>query len=102
MIDSKGWVARVAPVSMSDLFGRRGLRAASRTPPAADAVDLRSILDLDAGYRRAHDQPEIEKTRSRTKLPGLTGPAPSGMTTAIWHNDHTGQPIKRSFLAYDR
>jgi Transposase DDE domain len=22
-------------------------------------------------------------------------------TTAIWHNDHTGQPIKRSLLAYD-
>ena len=21
--------------------------------------------------------------------------------TAIWHNDHTGQPIKRSLLAYD-
>jgi hypothetical protein len=24
-----------------------------------------------------------------------------GLTTAIWHNDHTGQPIKRSLLAYD-
>ena len=23
------------------------------------------------------------------------------MTTAIWHNDHTGQPIRRSLLAYD-
>jgi DDE family transposase len=23
------------------------------------------------------------------------------LTTAIWHNDHTGQPIKRSLLAYD-
>jgi hypothetical protein len=23
------------------------------------------------------------------------------MTTAIWHNDHTGQPVKRSLLAYD-
>jgi hypothetical protein len=23
------------------------------------------------------------------------------MTTAIWHNDHTGQPIRRSLIAYD-
>jgi len=23
------------------------------------------------------------------------------LTTAIWHNDHTGQPIRRSLLAYD-
>jgi hypothetical protein len=23
------------------------------------------------------------------------------MTTVIWHNDHTGQPVKRSLLAYD-
>ncbi len=23
------------------------------------------------------------------------------LTTAIWHNDHTSQPIKRSLLAYD-
>jgi len=23
------------------------------------------------------------------------------LTAAIWHNDHTGQPIKRSLLAYD-
>ena len=23
------------------------------------------------------------------------------LTTAIWHNDHTGRPIKRSLLAYD-
>ena len=23
------------------------------------------------------------------------------LTAVIWHNDHTGQPIKRSLLAYD-
>jgi hypothetical protein len=23
------------------------------------------------------------------------------LTTAIWHNDHTGQPVKRSLIAYD-
>jgi hypothetical protein len=23
------------------------------------------------------------------------------LTAAIWHNDHTGQPIARSLLAYD-
>jgi hypothetical protein len=23
------------------------------------------------------------------------------LTTAIWHNDRTGQPIKRSLVAYD-
>jgi hypothetical protein len=23
------------------------------------------------------------------------------LTAAIWHNDHTGQPIKRSLLAFD-
>lgn len=23
------------------------------------------------------------------------------MSTAIWHNDHTGQTVKRSLLAYD-
>jgi hypothetical protein len=29
------------------------------------------------------------------KNPGLA------LTAAIWHNDRTGQPIKRSLLAYD-
>lgn len=24
-----------------------------------------------------------------------------GLTAAIWHNDNTGQPVKRSLLAYD-
>src|SRR5664280_1613894 len=24
------------------------------------------------------------------------------LTAAIWHNDHTDQPIKRSLIAYDR
>jgi hypothetical protein len=23
------------------------------------------------------------------------------LTAAIWHNDRTGQPVKRSLLAYD-
>nr|QEO73653.1 hypothetical protein [uncultured bacterium] len=23
------------------------------------------------------------------------------LTAAIWHNDHTGQPVKRSLTAYD-
>jgi hypothetical protein len=23
------------------------------------------------------------------------------LTAAIWHNDHSGQPVKRSLLAYD-
>ena len=23
------------------------------------------------------------------------------LTAAIWHNDHTGQPVKRSLIAYD-
>jgi hypothetical protein len=23
------------------------------------------------------------------------------LTAAIWHNDHAGQPVKRSLLAYD-
>nr|MDQ2875056.1 IS982 family transposase [Actinomycetota bacterium] len=23
------------------------------------------------------------------------------LTAAIWHNDHTDQPVKRSLLAYD-
>jgi hypothetical protein len=23
------------------------------------------------------------------------------LTAVIWHNDHTGQPVKRSLLAYD-
>jgi hypothetical protein len=29
--------------------------------PAADAVDLRSILDPDAGYRRAHNLTQTAK-----------------------------------------
>lgn len=23
------------------------------------------------------------------------------LTAAVWHNDHTGQPVKRSLIAYD-
>jgi hypothetical protein len=23
------------------------------------------------------------------------------LTAAIWHNDHTGQPVKRALIAYD-
>jgi hypothetical protein len=33
------------------------------------------------------------------------GATPTGsersITTVIWHNDHTVQPVKRSLLAYD-
>jgi Transposase DDE domain len=50
--------------------------------------------------------------KGQLDLEGHGGKTPTGvlvrvlqrilaLTTAIWHNDHTGQPIKRSLLAYD-
>jgi Transposase DDE domain len=50
--------------------------------------------------------------KGQLNLEGHGGKTPNGvlvrvlqrilaLTTAIWHNDHTGQPIKRSLLAYD-
>lgn len=50
--------------------------------------------------------------KGQLDLEGHGGKTPNGvlvrvlqrilaLTTAIWHNDHTGQPIKRSLLAYD-
>src|SRR5690242_20246983 len=50
--------------------------------------------------------------KGQLNLEGHGGKTPTGvlvrvlqrilaLTTAIWHNDHTGQPIKRSLLAYD-
>ena len=57
------------------------------------------------------DHPRIQiRTRQRRQLnlEDHGGKTPSGvlqrilaLTTAIWHNDRTGQPIKRSLLAYD-
>lgn len=50
--------------------------------------------------------------KGQLNLEGHGGKTPNGvlvrvlqrilaLTTAIWHNDRTGQPIKRSLLAYD-
>jgi hypothetical protein len=50
--------------------------------------------------------------KGQLDLEGHGGKTPNGvlvrvlqrilaLTTAIWHNNHTGQPIKRSLLAYD-
>ena len=50
--------------------------------------------------------------KGQLDLEGHGGKTPTGvlvrvlhrilaLITAIWHNDHTGQPIKRSLLAYD-
>jgi hypothetical protein len=50
--------------------------------------------------------------KGQLDLEGHGGKTPTGvlvrvlhriltLTTAIWHNDHTDQPIKRSLLAYD-
>jgi hypothetical protein len=38
--------------------------------------------------------------RSLTQLIRVLQPI-LALTTAIWHNDHTAQPVKRSLTAYD-
>src|SRR3954452_20687878 len=45
-------------------------------PPAAAAVVVRSILVHDAGHRRARTPPEIEKTRSITRVAVADRPRP--------------------------
>jgi hypothetical protein len=58
---------------------------------------IESIFDTYKGQldleRHGGKTPNGVLVRVLQRIPALT--------TAIWHNDHTGQPIKRSLLAYD-
>jgi hypothetical protein len=49
------------------------------------------------------DQIDLERHRGRTPAGVLVRVLQRilALTAAIWHNDHTGQPVKRSLLAYD-
>jgi hypothetical protein len=54
---------------------------------------IESIFDTYTGQLDLEDHGGKTPTRVLHRILALT--------TAIWHNDHTGQPIKRSLLAYD-
>jgi hypothetical protein len=58
---------------------------------------IESIFDTLKG------QLDLEQHGGRTTTGVLVRVAQRllALTTAIWHNDHTGQPVKRSLLAYD-
>ncbi len=49
------------------------------------------------------DQIDLERHRGRTPAGVLVCVLQRilALTAAIWHNDHAGQPVKRSLLAYD-
>jgi hypothetical protein len=49
------------------------------------------------------DQIDLERHRGRTPAGVLVRVLQRilALTAAIWHNDHAGQPVKRSLLAYD-
>jgi hypothetical protein len=62
---------------------------------------LRQVIEsiFDTGK----DQLDLERHRGHTPEGVLIRVLQRllALTAAIWHNDHTGQPIKRSLLAYD-
>lgn len=59
----------------------------------------KSRVDL----RHLEDQLDLERHAVRTTAGVCARIAPRilALTTAIWHNDHLGQPVLRPLTAYD-
>jgi len=85
--------------------GLRLLRPARRSePPRAGSAlfkPLRQVIESVNQTFKA--QLDLEHHHGRTKC-GVTVRILQrilALTSVIWHNDHTGQPVKRSLTAYD-
>jgi transposase len=62
---------------------------------------LRQVIEsVNATFK---GQLDLERHGGRTPAGVITRIAQRllALTAAIWHNDHTGQPVRRSLLAYD-
>ena len=86
-------------------LGARLLRPARKGEPQPAAAHLfrplrRVIESINQTFKA---QLDLERHGGRTPA-GVTVRVLQrilALTTAIWHNDHTGQPVARSLLAYD-
>jgi hypothetical protein len=58
---------------------------------------------IESVFDTLKDQTSLERHRGRTPAGVIVRVLQRllAMTAAIWHNDHTGQPIRRSLTAYD-
>jgi len=86
-------------------LGARLLRPARKGEPQPAAAHLfrplRQVIESINQTFKA--QLDLERHGGRTPA-GVTVRVLQrilALTTAIWHNDHTGQPVARSLLAYD-
>jgi hypothetical protein len=85
--------------------GLRLLRPARKGEPERDEhrffKPLRQIIE--SIFDTAKGQLDLERHGGHTPTGVLVRILQRllALTAAIWHNDHTGQPVRRSLLAYD-
>ena len=80
---------------------RRARKGEPERPGARFFKPLRQTVE--SIFDTFKDQLDLERHGARTPA-GLVVRVLQrilALTAAIWHNDHTGQPVKRSLLAYD-
>jgi hypothetical protein len=104
MIADKNYYGREFEATIEDA-GVELLRPARKGEPARAGARLFRPLrqTVESIFDTAKGQLDLEGHGGHT----ITGVAVRvyqrllALTAAIWHNDHTGQPVKRSLLAYD-
>ncbi len=68
-------------------------------------IDFKGLVGVSrpSNLRRYKGQLDLERHGGRTTAGVMVRVLQRilALTAAIWHNDHTGQPIPRSLLAYD-
>ena len=104
IIGDKNYFGRAFETQLASA-GLRLLRPARKGEP--DRAGSRFFKPLRQVIESINDtfkgQLDLEHHGGRTK-PGVIVRVLQrilALTAAIWHNDHTGQPVKRSLLAYD-
>jgi hypothetical protein len=71
--------------------GRPGHQFSSRSAGSSSRSTTPSKGQLDRERHSERTQPERSRALKRVLA----------LTAAIWHNDHTGQPVMRPLIAYD-
>jgi len=78
-------------------------RPATASPDGPAASSSSPAPDHRVGQRHFKGQLDLERHGGHTPAGMITRILQRILapTAAIWHNDHTGQPVMRSLIAYD-
>ena len=104
VIADKNYYGREFEATLADT-GLRLLRPRRAGEPERSGAHLFKPLRqvVESIFETCKDQLDLERHRGRTPAGVVVRIQQRilALTATIWHNDRTGQPIKRSLLAYD-